>query len=108
MTVRARRPDRYVAPSGTPERRPPAPGLVMWLAIFGSLALLGVLRALGKDGRVWATAFGFLLVACVLVCLWAAAQGRAAERAIDSAVQRLAAARQEREHRSTPHTGGDR
>jgi predicted lysophospholipase L1 biosynthesis ABC-type transport system permease subunit len=100
MTVRAR-PNRCIAPSGTPERRPLAPGLAMWLAIFGSLALLGVLRVLGKDGRVWAIALGVLLAACVLVCVWAAAQGRAAERAIDGAVQRMAAARHERE-------GGDR
>ena len=74
----------------------------MWAAIGGSVALLGVLLALGWGDRAWATAAGVLLLACVFVCIWAAAQGRVAEREVRRAVARLAAARQEDERRRAP------
>ena len=69
------------------------PRLVMWTAIAGSIALVGVLLAVGWEERAWTTAAGTLLVASVFVCIWAAAQGRATEREVRRAVARIAAAR---------------
>jgi hypothetical protein len=65
----------------------------MWTAIAGSIAVVGVLLALGEGDRAWKTAAGTLLVACVLVCIWAVAQGHTAARDVNRAVARIAAAR---------------
>ena len=74
----------------------------MWAAIVGSVALLGVLLALGWGDRAWRTAAGVLLLSCVFVCIWAVAQGRTAEREVRRAVARLAAARREDQRRRPP------
>jgi hypothetical protein len=86
-------------------RRPASPRLVMWAAIGGSIALLGVLLALGWQDRAWTTAAGTLLLACVFVCIWAAAQGRTTEREVRRIVARLAAARHEEDRRRAPRNG---
>ena len=79
-----------------------AVGRVMWAAIGGSIALLGVLLALGWDDGAWAAAAGVLLVSCVFVCIWAVAQGRVTDREVRRAVARLAAAREEQQRRCSP------
>lgn len=90
--------------------RPSNPHLVMWSAIGGSIALLGVLLALGWDDAAWATAAGVLLFACVLVCIFAGEQGRSTDREVRRAVDRLAAARSADESRRAsqgPHSATD-
>lgn len=82
-------------------RRAPA-ALVMWAAILGSVALLGVLLFLGWHDRAGATAAGFLLLACVFVCIWTAAQGRATDREVRRVVATLAAVREAARRRATP------
>lgn len=89
-------------------RTPASPRLVMWTAIGGSVALLGVLLALGWQDRAWTTAAGTLLLACVFVCIWAAAQGRTTEREVRRAVARLAAARNSTSARRSSGSGAAR
>ena len=79
-----------------------SPRLVMWAAIGGSTALLGVLLAVGWGDEAWTTAGGALLLACVFVCIWAVVQDRTAERDVRRAVDRLAAARREDERQRAP------
>jgi hypothetical protein len=81
--------------------------IVMWAAIAGSLALLGVLLALGWGEGAWTTAAGVLLLACVFVCIWAGVQSRTTDREVRRAVARIATARQTRvaAHRSGTPTG---
>lgn len=81
---------------------PRSPRLVMWAAIGGSFALLGVLLARGWEDRAWPTAAGVLLLACVFVCVWAAMQAGTAEREVRRAIDRMAAARREDERRARP------
>jgi predicted lysophospholipase L1 biosynthesis ABC-type transport system permease subunit len=76
--------------------------LVMWSAIGASIALLGVLLAVGWDDAAWTTAAGVLLLACVAVCIFAVVQGRNADREVRRAVARLAAAREANERRVAP------
>jgi hypothetical protein len=77
----------------------------MWAAIGASSALAGVLLARGWQERGWTTAAGTLLVACVLVCIWAATQGRATEREVRRAIDRIAAARHEEQRRRASKNG---
>lgn len=65
------------------------PGPVMWAAIVASTALFVLLTGLGWGGAAASLAGGLLLLACVAVCIWAALQGRAAEREVDRAVSRI-------------------
>jgi predicted lysophospholipase L1 biosynthesis ABC-type transport system permease subunit len=73
--------------------------VVMWTAIGLSIALLGVLLALGWDDGAWATAAGALLIACIAVCVVAVLQSRSTDREVRRAIERLAAARAT----ETPH-----
>lgn len=77
----------------------------MWTAIIASGALLGLLLTLGWGDRAWTTAAATLLVACVLVCIWAATQGRATEREVRRAIDRIAAARHEEQRRRASKNG---
>ncbi|MGD9795497.1 MAG: hypothetical protein AB7V43_18690 [Acidimicrobiia bacterium] len=70
------------------------PRIVMWGAIGGSMALLGVLLLLGLNGGAWTIAGAVLLGSCVIVCIWAGHEGTIAEREVRDAVARLAATRQ--------------
>ena len=70
-----------------------APRPVMWAAIVLSLALFVLLAGLGWGDNSASLAGGLLLLACVAVCIWAAAQGRTAEREVDRAVDQIARAR---------------
>ena len=60
----------------------------------GTIALLGVLLALGWDDDAWATAAGVLLLACVFVCIFTGVQSGNTDREVRRAVARLAAARE--------------
>ena len=84
------------------DRAPSNPRVVMWSAIGGSIALLGALLALGWDDAAWSTAAGVLLLACIGVCIFAAAQSRSTDREVRRAVARLAAAREADERRRAP------
>ncbi|HET6953709.1 MAG TPA: hypothetical protein VFI47_25265 [Acidimicrobiales bacterium] len=55
--------------------------------------LLGLLLVFGWGHDAWATAAGFLFVACVAVCVWAEVQGRTTDREVRRAVDQLAASR---------------
>jgi hypothetical protein len=69
----------------------------MWAAIVFSLALFVLLARLGwGDNSAASIAGGLLLVACVAVCIWAAVQGRTAEREVDRAAGQLARVRRGR------------
>jgi hypothetical protein len=74
----------------------------MWSAIGLAAALLGLLLALGWGEDAWTAAAGFLLVACIAVCVVAGLQSRAADREVRRAVARLASARREEERRRSP------
>lgn len=87
--------------------RAPSPRVVMWGAIGGSVVLLGVLLLAGLDQGAWVVASAALLVACVLVCVWAGVQGRITEREVRRAVERLAASRRARERSRRPGTPFD-
>lgn len=76
--------------------------LVMWSAIGGSIALLGVLLALGWGDDAWAAAAGVLLLACVFVCIFATVQSRVTDREVRCAVARLAATREADERSRAP------
>jgi hypothetical protein len=65
----------------------------MWGAIALSLAVFLVLVALGWDVGAAPIAAGLLLLGCVAVCIWAAAQGRRAEREVDRAFGQISDAR---------------
>jgi uncharacterized protein (DUF58 family) len=65
----------------------------MWAAIALSLALFALLTGLGWAGTAASLAGGLLLLACVAVCIWAAVQGRTAEREVDRAVGQIARVR---------------
>ncbi len=69
---------------------------VMWAAISVSFALFVLLTGLGWDATAASLAGGLLLLACVAVCIWAAVQGRTAEREVDRAVGQIARARRAR------------
>lgn len=85
-----------------PRREPWNPRRTMWTAIGGSVALLGVLLLLGWDDGARATAAGVLLLSCVLVCVFAALQGRSTDREVGQAVVRIAAQREADEQRRRP------
>lgn len=85
-----------------PDRAPSSPRVVMWSGIGGSIALLGVLLALGWDGTAWLTAAGALLLACIGVCIFAAVQSRSTSREVRRAVARIVAAREGDERRRAP------
>ena len=70
------------------------PPVVMWAAILGSVLLLATLLVLGWQEDAWAAAAAVLLLSCVFVCVWAAAQGRRSEREVQQAVARLAESRE--------------
>ena len=95
-----RRPDRGTgqdpqqAPRATSRSRWWGPRPVMWAAIVLSLALFVLLAGLGwGDNTAASIAGGLLLLACVAVCIWAAVQGRTAEREVDRAIGQIARAR---------------
>jgi hypothetical protein len=77
----------------------------MWTAIAVSAALLGALLELGWGDDAWTVAAGFLLVACVAVCVVAGLQSRAADREVRQAIERLAAMRANDRARRTPGDG---
>ena len=79
------------------------PRVVMWAAIGLSVVLLWLLIALGWRDNAGTIAAGLLLLACVAVCIWAGVQGRIADREVDRAVARMAAAR-EQDRRRSPST----
>ena len=85
-----------------PDRAPSNPRVIMWSAIGGSIALLGVLLALGWDDAAWSTAAGVLLLACVGVCVFAVLQSRSTDREVRRAVARLASARDADDRRRVP------
>jgi hypothetical protein len=74
----------------------------MWAAIAGSIALLVVLLLLGWDDGAWSAAAGVLLLSCVLVCVFAALQGRTAAREVSRAVEQLAMQRAADDERRLP------
>ena len=76
--------------------------LVMWSAIGASIALLGMLVALGWDDAAWTTAAAVLLLACIAICIFAGVQGRSTDREVRRAVARLAAAREANQRRVAP------
>ena len=77
------------------------PRLIMWVAIGLSVALGGILIALGwASGDAWATAAAVMLLACVAVCVWGAVQGRRAEREVDRVIARLVESRRVQQTRS--------
>lgn len=77
-----------------------APRLVMWAAIALSVALFVLLVVQGwTDTSAASVAGGLLLIACVAVCAWAAAQGRRAEREVDRAIRQISGARRARNDR---------
>ena len=84
-----------------PRPAPRTAGVVMWCAIGIAAALLGLLLALGWGDDAWTTAAGFLLVACLAVCVVAGLQSRAAGREVRQAVVRLAATRRKVDGRRT-------
>ena len=77
----------------------------MGTAIGGSVGLLAVLLGFGWRDRAWTVAAGVLLLACLAVCVWTVAQGRRAERDVDLAIERLAAARRADERRRSTRSG---
>lgn len=77
-----------------------APRVLMWTAIGLSVALFGLLTALGGRGNAGTTAAAFLLLACVAVCVWAGVQGRVAAREVERTIARMTAAREQDRGRS--------
>lgn len=65
----------------------------MWGAIALSLALFLLLVVLGWGNSAASIAGGLLLLTCVAVCVWAAMQGRRAEREVERAVGQIVWAR---------------
>lgn len=92
-------------PSSGP--KPSTPRTVMWAAIGLALTLFGLLLALGWGPSAGTTAGAFLLLACVAVCIWAVAQGRSADREVDRAIARMAAARRKDDRRRPPKEATD-
>ena len=88
-----------------PDRTRWNPRLVMWSAIGGSIALLGVLLALGWEDDAWAAAAGVLFLACVFVCIFSLWQSASTDREVRRAVARLAAVREADERRRAPRQG---
>lgn len=82
-----------------------APRVVMWAAIGLSFALFGLLVAVGWRDNAGTIAAGFLLLACVAVCVWTGVQGRISDREVDRAIARMAAAREDDERRRSPMRG---
>ena len=70
------------------------PRIMMWAAIGLSFVLFGLLVAVGWRDNAGSIAAGFLLLACVAVCVWAGVQARIADREVDRAIAQMAAARQ--------------
>lgn len=93
-------------PTTSPPGRTPrfAPRVLMWTAIGLSFALLGLLVTLGWRGNAGTIAAGFLLLACVAVCIWAGVQGRISDREVERAVTRLAGAREAAARQRSPRT----
>ncbi len=81
-----------------------APRVLMWTAIGLSFALFGLLIALGLRGNAGTIAAGFLLLACVAVCIWAGVQGRVSDREVERAIARLAVAREAGDRQRSPRT----
>ena len=84
------------------QRVPWNPRRTMWSSIGGSIALLGVLLALGWGDDAWTVAAGVLFVSCLLVCVFAALQSRSTDREVQRAVARLAAQREADRQRRQP------
>lgn len=82
-----------------------APRVVMWVAIGLSFGLFGLLVAVGWRDNAGTLAVGFLLLACVAVCVWAGVQGRIADREVERAIARMVAAREDDQRRRSPTRG---
>ncbi len=61
--------------------------------------------AIHPGAEVRAGHAGFLLLACVAVCVWAGVQGRIADREVDRAIARMVAAREDDQRRRSPTRG---